>query len=401
MTATEHAVDLVHTAARAASDKLAEDILAFDVSEQLAITDAFLICSAGNDRQVKAIVECRSRTACARPGPSRASRGRAGRSLGPPRLRRHRRARPAHRGARVLRPRAAVARLPDHPAARGRRLLHPWSLRPLRRSRQAAGDGSSGPARPHRLERRGPRPGHTDVDLDDVGQGQAAAMAPVVARYAPTLLLSSDLARARQTAAHVETATGLTARVDARLREYDTGERTGLTVAEYAATCRPRRPRAGTSTATWTPPAPSRSRTSPSGSSRRCRDVLDELEADQTAVLVLHGAALRVGVAGSSAGPWRRPTRSPRCRTAAGRARRAGPPPAAAVGVRTARRVGGPPIRVREPGSLVFPSLPGDGPRGCGAVGSALAWHARGQGSNPLSSTDEPPSGGFSVPGRR
>ena len=57
MTATEHAVDLLHTAARAASDKLAEDILAFDVSEQLAITDAFLICSAGNDRQVKAIVE--------------------------------------------------------------------------------------------------------------------------------------------------------------------------------------------------------------------------------------------------------------------------------------------------------------------------------------------------------
>ena len=57
MTATDHAVELVHSAARAASDKLAENILAFDVSEQLAITDAFLICSAGNDRQVKAIVE--------------------------------------------------------------------------------------------------------------------------------------------------------------------------------------------------------------------------------------------------------------------------------------------------------------------------------------------------------
>jgi ribosome-associated protein len=47
----------VHTAARAASDKLAEDILAFDVSEQLVITDAFLLCSAGNERQVKAIVD--------------------------------------------------------------------------------------------------------------------------------------------------------------------------------------------------------------------------------------------------------------------------------------------------------------------------------------------------------
>ncbi len=57
MTATEHALELVHTAARAASDKLAEDILAFDVSEQLVITDAFLLCSAGNDRQVRAIVD--------------------------------------------------------------------------------------------------------------------------------------------------------------------------------------------------------------------------------------------------------------------------------------------------------------------------------------------------------
>jgi ribosome-associated protein len=57
MTATPQAVELVHTAARAASDKLAEEILAFDVSDQLVITDAFLLCSAGNDRQVRAIVE--------------------------------------------------------------------------------------------------------------------------------------------------------------------------------------------------------------------------------------------------------------------------------------------------------------------------------------------------------
>jgi len=57
MTATDHAVSLVHAAARAASDKLAQHIVAFDVSEQLAITDAFLLASATNDRQVKAIVE--------------------------------------------------------------------------------------------------------------------------------------------------------------------------------------------------------------------------------------------------------------------------------------------------------------------------------------------------------
>ena len=57
MTATDHAVSVVHTAARAASDKLAQHIMAFDVSDQLAITDAFLLASAGNDRQVKSIVD--------------------------------------------------------------------------------------------------------------------------------------------------------------------------------------------------------------------------------------------------------------------------------------------------------------------------------------------------------
>lgn len=57
MPATEHAVELVTAAAEAAADKLAEQIVAFDVSEQLSITDAFLVCSASNDRQVRAIVD--------------------------------------------------------------------------------------------------------------------------------------------------------------------------------------------------------------------------------------------------------------------------------------------------------------------------------------------------------
>jgi len=57
MSATDHAVTLVHTAARAASEKLAQHIMAFDVSDQLAITDAFVLASATNDRQVKAIVD--------------------------------------------------------------------------------------------------------------------------------------------------------------------------------------------------------------------------------------------------------------------------------------------------------------------------------------------------------
>ena len=57
MTASPEALALVAVAAQAASDKLATDIVAFDVSQQLVITDAFLVCSAANDRQVVAIVD--------------------------------------------------------------------------------------------------------------------------------------------------------------------------------------------------------------------------------------------------------------------------------------------------------------------------------------------------------
>ncbi len=57
MTATERATELIRIAATAAADKLATDIIAYDVSDQLVITDAFLLCSAANDRQVRAIID--------------------------------------------------------------------------------------------------------------------------------------------------------------------------------------------------------------------------------------------------------------------------------------------------------------------------------------------------------
>lgn len=57
MTATENAVHLAHVAAQAAADKLATDLVAFDVSQQLAITDVFLVVTAGSDRQVGAVVD--------------------------------------------------------------------------------------------------------------------------------------------------------------------------------------------------------------------------------------------------------------------------------------------------------------------------------------------------------
>ncbi|MQA04290.1 MAG: ribosome silencing factor [Streptosporangiales bacterium] len=57
MTATTQAIELATAAAAAASDKLAEQVVAFDVSDQLYIADIFLLCSASNDRQVRAIVD--------------------------------------------------------------------------------------------------------------------------------------------------------------------------------------------------------------------------------------------------------------------------------------------------------------------------------------------------------
>ncbi|PZR52253.1 ribosome silencing factor [Xylanimonas oleitrophica] len=57
MTATERAVELAGVAARAASNLKAEEIIALDVSEQLVLTDVFLIASGTNERQVVAIVD--------------------------------------------------------------------------------------------------------------------------------------------------------------------------------------------------------------------------------------------------------------------------------------------------------------------------------------------------------
>lgn len=57
MTAAPEALAMVTIAALAAEDKKATDIIAIDVSETLVITDAFLIASADNERQVNSIIE--------------------------------------------------------------------------------------------------------------------------------------------------------------------------------------------------------------------------------------------------------------------------------------------------------------------------------------------------------
>jgi ribosome-associated protein len=57
VTASDRTRELALAAAQAAADKKAQDIVIIDVADQLVITDAFLIASAPNERQVHAIVD--------------------------------------------------------------------------------------------------------------------------------------------------------------------------------------------------------------------------------------------------------------------------------------------------------------------------------------------------------
>ena len=140
--------------------------------------------------------------------------------------------------------------------------------------------------------------GHADISLDETGRAQAAAAAPHLAALKPARLWSSDLARARETAAYVGDATGLEVETDPRLREYDVGVRSGLTRAEFAE----RHPR---EYAAWLAhdetllvegeesSAQVRTRVLPA-----LTGCLDALEPGGTGIVVTHGACLKVGLLG-------------------------------------------------------------------------------------------------------
>src|SRR5258708_6862986 len=57
MTATDRARELAIAAAQAASDKVADDIVAYAVSDVFVTPNAFVRASANSDRQVRAIVD--------------------------------------------------------------------------------------------------------------------------------------------------------------------------------------------------------------------------------------------------------------------------------------------------------------------------------------------------------
>ncbi len=138
--------------------------------------------------------------------------------------------------------------------------------------------------------------GQADVALDETGHAQAAAVATYLGALRPDALWTSDLLRARQTCAYLETATGLVARTDPRLREFDVGLRQGLTAPEFADA----HPREHAAWAAGDPSHPIPGAESDAEVEARMRPVvqeaLDELEPGGTAVLVTHGASLKIAV---------------------------------------------------------------------------------------------------------
>jgi glucosyl-3-phosphoglycerate phosphatase len=146
--------------------------------------------------------------------------------------------------------------------------------------------------------------GHADVELNAVGHAQAEAVAGLLAGLGPVRLWSSDLARAVQTAEHIATSAGLSIEKDARLREYDVGRRSGLTLDEFAATF-------PDAYASWQR-GDRRHRVPGEESTEEVRDrvvpalsdCLMALEPGTTGVAVFHGACLKVGLMALLGWPW-------------------------------------------------------------------------------------------------
>jgi glucosyl-3-phosphoglycerate phosphatase len=135
--------------------------------------------------------------------------------------------------------------------------------------------------------------GQSDIPLDATGQAQAERAARLLAGLRPDLIISSDLARATSTAGALARLTGLAVVLDKDLRERHGGAWEGLTDAEI----RERYPAEHTS---WTPPDGE-----PTGVvadrvaaalHRIAVAVGDDAPAGGLAVVVSHGAALRLGM---------------------------------------------------------------------------------------------------------
>ena len=131
--------------------------------------------------------------------------------------------------------------------------------------------------------------GQTDIELDETGVAQAERAARLLAALRPDAIVSSDLRRAAGTAAPLARLTGLDVSYDKDLRERSGGAWEGLTNAEI-------RQRYPAEYASWNPPDGE-----PTGAVAERVSAVFERIADTSApgslaVLVSHGAALRLGM---------------------------------------------------------------------------------------------------------
>ncbi|MBD5787863.1 histidine phosphatase family protein [Cellulosimicrobium terreum] len=150
--------------------------------------------------------------------------------------------------------------------------------------------------------------GQVDIPLDAVGQWQVEQGAKALASaHSATRVVTSDLVRAADTARAYCAATGVEPTFDERLRERGFGEWEGLTGDEIAA----RWPEEYTAWRTGAEPARAGAE-SKAGVAVRMVAAIDEhagqLDADDTLVVVSHGAAITLAVTallGMDPASWR------------------------------------------------------------------------------------------------
>ncbi|MFT4165786.1 MAG: histidine phosphatase family protein [Microlunatus sp.] len=152
--------------------------------------------------------------------------------------------------------------------------------------------------------------GQADVPLDERGLAQAERAAGVLAELAPTAIYSSDLLRARQTAAPLAKACGLRVIPDRRLREIHVGSWEGLSIEQALEVMGPQEAKR------WL--AGEDVRRSPTGETvsevgERAGAALDEIGLaapdGSTVVAVMHGLAARAAacwLAGFPIETWKR-----------------------------------------------------------------------------------------------
>jgi broad specificity phosphatase PhoE len=132
--------------------------------------------------------------------------------------------------------------------------------------------------------------GHTDIPLDQTGIAQAGRAASLLASLRPSLIVSSHLRRAHDTAAALGGILGLDVTVDKDLRERGGGEWEGLTRAEIAAGW-------PVQYAEWDAPGGESVTNVADRVAAATRRWVNRLEDGGLLVIASHGAAIRLGVA--------------------------------------------------------------------------------------------------------